>query len=193
MSTALGGLSYSETITVGWNATVNITGQDYANSPIGNVTTISKQIKMSNGVADAVAGGASELYSAISVITPSSSVSLDVTSLTDILNRSASNLARVKGITVRLLSTTDDATNGTAAASVTVDGTVANALLSTTNSGWLSNNTSKFDIANGDYLKWGTTGAAGIVVSATNKVIKITNNDGSKNAAAQVTIVGGVV
>ncbi len=185
----LSGLTYSETITAGWQATNNITGTDY--QPIGNPTTISKRIAVSNGIPNAVAGGANELYSAISVITPSNSVSIDLTAITDILATANTNLARVKGIFVRLLSTTDDSVNGTACSGVYIDGTVANALLSTSNTGWLSTNTSKLDIGNGDYVKWGTTSAAGLVISATNKVIKVVNRDAAVNAAVQITIPGG--
>lgn len=182
-------MSFKQQVILTLNGQNNITGSDY--NPITAATTISKSIATGNTIANASAGGGDEIYSALSSITASSSVSIDVTNITDFLATAAVNLARIKGITLRLLSVADDATNGTAATSVTVDGTVANALLSSSSSGWLTNSTSKFDVAGGDYVSWGTVGAAGIVVSGTNKVIKILNNDSGHTAKVQLTMPGG--
>jgi hypothetical protein len=174
------------TLTV--TAQKNITGSDY--SPITNGTTINKLIAMGTTAANAVAGGGDEFYSAISSIGPSSSVTVSLAAFTDFLNQASALLTRVKLLMLRLLSATDDATLGTAASSVTVDGTVASAFLSAAGSGWLTNATSKIDCPNGGILLFGTPSAAGVLTAGAS-AIKLTNNDGALTAKAQLSVAGG--
>ena len=164
-------------------------GSDYQST--GNNTTISKIVQNGTSAANAAAGGSDEVYSAITSIPAASSVTLTLNSLTDFLGTTAVNLARIKNILIRLLSAVDDSVfPGTAASSVTIDGTVASAFLSTSGSGWLTNATSKFDIANGAFVCYGTPSAGGIT-TAGKTALKITNNDGTLAAAVQVSLGGG--
>lgn len=170
----------------------NYTGSDY--SPVTGSGSPQKTITFTVG--GAIQDGINEIYSKITLITASANTSIDLTTVSDILNQSAINFARVKLIMLRLLSTTDDSTNGTAASSITVNNTVTNSLSSQSNSGWFSNaaegaaSGSKFTIANGDGLLWWTKRTAGVLVDGTHKVINIVNNDGAVTAAVQLTVLG---
>ena len=188
---ALAGLaSLTSTITaqVGWNATLAITGSDY--STIGNATTIKASKSNGTAIANASLGGANELYTAVTSVVTTGSVSIDLTSISDILNQAAGSVARVKGILVRLLSSTDDSVIGTAVAYVKLDTTVANGLASQSGSGWLEA-VSIADIANGDGYLWWSAQAGGVVVDSTHKVIKFTGTDGALTAKVQLTIIAG--
>src|SRR5262245_33557169 len=171
------------TVNAGWNASKNVSG---LTNPNNNTNNNVKQMAFSLGAA--VAGGVNELYTTLLSIAGGGNASIDLTAITDILGATGISLARVKAIVIRLLSTADDATLGTAASSITIDNTVANALSSQAGSGWFGNaaegaaNGSKFTIPNGGFLAFGTPGANGVLVDSTHKVIKIVNNDGSVTA-----------
>lgn len=186
---ALDSLSATITASIGWQATKNITGSDYSSNQ--NNSTIRKTMTIGTTVANAVAGGGDELYSAVTSLAPSASLSLDLTSFADILSQSGISLARVKAILIRVLSTTDDSVIGTAATPCMIDCTVANALLSQSGSGWFKAATSTFDIPNGGFIMFGTPAAAGVLIDGTHKVVKVTCNDGSLTAKLQVTAIGG--
>jgi hypothetical protein len=192
---ALDSLTFKATVGLSITAQKNITGSDY--SPIQNTSTITKAVNLGTSSGNATAGGADECASFIQSIAASGSASIDLTSLTDFLAATGVSLARVKSITIRLLSAADDSAVGTAAGSITIDNTVTNALSSQSNSGWFSNaaegaaNGSKFTIPNGAYLSFGVANAAGVVVDSTHKLIKVTNNDGSLSAKVQFTLTGG--
>jgi hypothetical protein len=108
-------------------------------------------------------------------------------------------LARVKAILIQLLSTSDDATNGTPASSVTINNTATNSLSAQTHSGWFDNGAegttagSKFTLHNGAALLYLDPGAAGITVDATHKIINVVNNDSANPAAVQITVWGADV
>lgn len=192
---AIGNLTASATVQLGWTAQNSLTGTDY--SPTQQSSTIRKLQTHGTAVANAGVGGGDELYSAISSISASGTVSIDLTAITDILSQAGISLARVKFIMLRLLSVADDATNGTAASSVTLDNTVANALSAQAHSGWFDNGSegavggSKFTVPNGAGLIFMLPNAAGVVVDGTHKVIKAVNNDGSLTAKLQLSVMGG--
>jgi hypothetical protein len=182
-------LAFTNNISTQWTAANNVTGSDY--SPTTNPSTISKKITLGTTVANSAAGGADELYSAITTVTTSNTATLNLQNITDIMNTSGVTLARAKYIKVRNLSLTDDPTYGGGASSITVGTSVANGLQSNGSKGWFSNPNSAFDIANGDYMEWGTTGTTGVSITSTNSILKLANNDAVNNAKIQVTIVGG--
>ncbi len=192
---ALDSLASTLIVQFGWTAQKNITGSDY--TPNANSTTIKKSIANGTGAANAAVGGSDELYSAIVSLSSSASASTDLTSIADILATSGVSLARVKAIVIRVLSATDDSVIGTAAAGVSIDNTITNALSSQSNSGWFSNaaegaaNGSRFTVPNGGVLAFGTVAAAGILVDGTHKVIKLTNLDGGLTCKIQLSVVGG--
>lgn len=183
---------------VSWTASKTITGSDYA--ALANTSSILKpSMAVGTAAANNAANGGDELTSSITSVSASSSASIDLTSLTDILQSSGVSLARVKAILIRLLSTTDDPTNGTAASSVTIDNTTSNSLSAQSHSGWFDNGSegaaggSKFTIPNGGFLMFGVgvTNAAGVLVDSTHKIIAVHNNDAGVTAKVQVTLLGG--
>jgi len=188
-------LSATAAASLSWTATKSLTGTAY--SAIANASTLRTSFGLGTTVANAVVGGADELASFITSIPASSSASIDTTAVTDILNQAAASFARLKLLMIRLLSVSLDATNGTAASSITLDNTVVNALSAQSNSGWFNNGAegavggSKFTIPSGGVLFFGTPAAAGILVDATHKIIRLTNNDTSLAAKAETSFVGG--
>lgn len=171
---------------ISWTAQKNVTGASANN----NSSSVS-EAKASLGTAAAgnAANGLNELYFAVLSIAASGNATQDFTSFTDILNATAVVGARIKFIQVGLLSTTQDAVNGTNAASITIDGTATNGFVSQgTNPGWLLNATSGFAIPNGGWVQFGCTNANGVVVDATHKVLKINNIDAGVAAAVKVVV-----
>lgn len=192
---AIDNLTASLTAAATWTAQKNQTGTDYP--PLGSSGTISKKLTMGTAAVNNTAGGADEFVSFLQTLLNSASASIDLTNLTDIVQASGISLARVKGIMIRLLSTTDDATYGTASNSVLVDGTVTNALSSQSNTGWFGNagegtaNGSRVVIPNGGFLAFGTPAALGVLVDGTHKIIKVTNQDAGVPAKVQISLIGG--
>ncbi len=186
---AISSLAAGFKITANWSAGNSLTGSDYAQTQ--NATAITKTLSIGTTAANAAVGGGDELYSAVTSLAGGASASIDLTSVTDILATAATSFARVKAILIRVLSTTDDSVIGTAASGAMIDGTVANALLSASGSGWLKAATSTFDIPNGGFIAFGTPSATGVLVSGGAKVIKVTNNDGAVTAKVQITVIGG--
>ena len=192
---AINSLAFKLAAAFGWTAANNLTGADYGQNQ--NNSSPQKSLSIGTAVANNVAGGGDELYSTITTIAPSGNATIDLTSITDILQQTAISLARAKVIIIRLLSSTDDATNGTAASSVTIDNTVTNGLSAQSHSGWFDNGAegaaggSKFAIINGGIMLYGTPSATGILVDSTHKLLKIVNNDGALSAKVQVTVCGG--
>ncbi len=186
---AIGTLIFTDTETIAIQAATGLTGTDY--QPLQSNQTVKKIVAVGTAAANAAAGGSDEAASFLITLSASASVSTDLTSITDIMQTASVTLARIKALIIRLLSATDDATNGTAASGITIDGTVTNGLLSATGSGWLTNSTSKFDVPNGGKISFGTPAAAGVVVNSGSKIVKITNLDGALTAKAQLTCAGG--
>lgn len=192
---AISSLSATFTGSITWNAANSLTGSEYSQNT--NSTNLRKAMTGGTSVANAVAGGGDELYSAVTSLAFGASASIDLTSLTDILQTSGVSLARVKWIMIRVLSTTDDSSIGTAATPLLIDNTVTNALSSQSSAGWFANaaegaaNGSRFHVPNGGILLFGTPSAAGLVVDGTHKIIKFTNSDGAVTMKVQLTVFGG--
>ena len=185
---ALDTLTLNIAAPVNWNAQKNVTGAN-ANQNASSAT----EAKGALGTAAAgnAANGLNELYFSIQSISASGTLALDFTSFTDILNAAGIVGARFKFLQIELLSTAQDSVNGTAASSITIDATVANALGSNSNTGWLQGGAStKLDIPNGGWISFGCTNAGGVVIDSTHKSLSIKNNDGSN--AAGVKIVAGI-
>ncbi len=186
---AISSLTFSANISTQWTAANNLTGSDY--SPTTNPTSFSKKISLGTTVANSASTGSDEVYSAITTVTTSNTATLNLQSITDIMQTTGVTLVRVKSIMIRNLSTTDDSVNGGGATSITVGTSVANGLQSNGGKGWFSNPASAMDVANGDVIYWGTTGTTGVSVTATNSILKITNNDAVNTAKVQITVAGG--
>jgi hypothetical protein len=187
---ALDSLTSTLTITMQWTAAKNLVGVDY--SPISNGSQVSKRSSVGTNANSNTNTGGNELVSFIQSIANSGSATFDLTNMTDILNQANTNLARVKGIEIRLLSTADDATNGTACTYITVGANGTNDWLSSnTGRGWLTSNTSSIDIPNGGALGLAFPNATGVPVNGTSKIIKVTNGDSGNTAAVQISLQGG--
>lgn len=190
---ALDSLTAFFSYVLNWNAAKNVTGT----KAITSQDTWTKKAGYSTAIANATQGGANEQVALTQTVSASSSVSIDLTSLTDVVGTGSVTGARVKAIVLHLLSATDDTVLGTAAASVTIDNTVTNALSAQSHSGWFDNaaegaaNGSKFTIPNGGWLAFGTDNAGGVIIDSTHKVAKLTNNDGALAAKVRVGLVFG--
>lgn len=187
---ALDSLTSTLKIQLNWTAEDNLTGDDY--SPVQNTGTINHQSSVGTSAANAAAGGGNELISFIQTVASSSSATIDLTSLTNILQATGISLARVKGIVIRLLSTTDDETNGTAATYITVGNNGSTDWISQSGArGWLASAASVIDIPNGGAVGASFPTAAGVTVTSSYKSLKIANADNSVSAKVQISIQGG--
>ena len=102
-----------------WTASNNLTGAVY--NPIQNSGDIRKNYNLGTAAANGASGGCDEIFSFQQTIAGGGSVTIDLTQMTNILQQTAVNIARIKGYQIRLLNATDDSTITTpAAVSVTV-------------------------------------------------------------------------
>ena len=143
-------------------------------------------VELGTAIANASVGGSDQMISKIYTATASGTASIDLTTFTDVLERSAGSFARIKYIEFWLLSTTDDTTNGTACSSVSIGNAASNA-----NVLYMGGATETTKLYNGDIICYASRKAAGLTVDSTHKAILVTNNDGAVAMALQVTIVGG--
>ena len=104
-----------------WQAALNLVGSAY--NPIQNSGDIRGSQNIATTSANNVSGGGDEIYSFQQGIAANSSATLDLSAMTDILQRSSSGPARIKGFQIRLLSGANDTTISpvpTATSTVTV-------------------------------------------------------------------------
>ncbi len=169
-------------VTVTGSGTQNVTGADY--SALKAPLSIAKNVgPFSTSNANSAALGADETVSFIQTVTASGSVDVDLTNLTDLLQRSSTSFARDKAFVIRLLSQTDDSTNGTPCTGITINGAGTNLAVLPGITG--------LTLGNGDVKVWATPNASGTAVSGTTKIVHIVNNDSSHVAAVQLTFIGG--
>lgn len=140
-------------------------------------------VTLSSGTANNAAGGGDLIYGTILSIAGGGTTTLDLTSLTDLAQRTTQAFGRVKFIALALLST---AQGGSAATKVTVGKAASNAHLL-----FLSGSTDGIEVKNGQFVLFGDAGAAGQTVDSTHKNVLITNNDGSVAAKLAILIAGG--
>jgi hypothetical protein len=131
------------------------------------------------------AGQVNEIGSKIFSISATGTTTISLQALTDVLGQTV-NLVRIKGLLLQLLSTTDDATNGTACSGVTINATPPSHPFL----GFLGGTNPTITLGNGEALAWLTPSANGTAVSGTAYQIEVTNNDATNAAAFQVTILG---
>lgn len=157
-----------------------------ATAPTYKASFQAPQINLSKNAANNAVGGADQVYSALLSIAGSGNTTIDLQSFTNFAGETSCSFTRIKYLMIRLLSVEDDATNGSACSGITVEPDASNGW-----TGLLAAAGDKITLGNGDMIKFGTRRAAGVTVGASNKVLKITNTDGSVAAKVQVTIVGG--
>lgn len=100
----------SASIGTQFNALVqnDLTGGVY--NPITNTLSISKRYSFGTDAANNITGGGDEVFSFQQAISSSSSATVDLTAMTNLLNQTAVAIVRIKGYQIRLLSATDDST-----------------------------------------------------------------------------------
>ncbi len=167
---AVSALSGFAQVAMNWNLQENLPASGLNLPAVQNSSAFNFKIPYSTG--GNVANGANEFIGMFQAIAASGSATIDLTNLTDILQYTAVNLARFKGILFCLLSPTQDTTNGTLASSVTIGNAASNANLM-----FMNSTTPTFKLNNGDFIEYATGIAAGIVVDSTHKSLKILNND----------------
>src|SRR5262249_44877586 len=130
------------------------------------------------------------VYQTLLSIAGGGNTTIDLRSFTDVVNQTAVVLARVKFADFQLLSAAqvapDGTTTGTAAVSVTIGNSGANAQLLD-----LGAAAHTRQVKNGGFSTFGDGSAAGYTVDATHKDVKIVNDDGAVTAKVLVTFVGG--
>src|SRR5215510_15328812 len=164
-------LNASLKASVSWNAQKTMTGIDY--QPSVNASSFGSTRSVSTSLASTAAGGGNQVISFIQSIAGGANVTVDLQAVANIFGVVAS-LARLKGILFRLLSAADDATNGTAASQVTIGNAATNP-----HALYMGAGTHTTVLKNGEFICWGTSQAAGLLVSGTAKAVLITNNDGA--------------
>jgi hypothetical protein len=138
-----------------------------------------------------VGGGAAqinEIANNILSIAASGNATLNLQSLTDVLGTTGVVLVRAKAWNFVLLSAAQDATNGTACSSVTVQGGASNPNVLS-----LGGTSPTYTINNGGCWKHGDGGASGITVNTGLLNVKVVNNDASNAAAVFYEIAGATV
>lgn len=173
-----------------WNAAQTLANASSAVQQPTSNTTINKKSNYSVTGA-AVANAINQVTSRIYSVAGGGTTTIDLTAaIRNVVNDSTATLARIKGFLVRLLSTTDDATNGTAASSITLGNSGANDWTSQSGSTGFGSATSVFTVKNGSWMGFGNDDANGTVIDATHKNLKIANNDGAVAAAVELTFFG---
>lgn len=169
---------------VTWSASVNLTGTDY--SPLTQAGNINKTYALGTASANSASGGGDEFISYIISLAASANTTVDLTNVTNIVQQSGVSFARIKGYMIRLLSTSDDSTNGTNCTSITVGAAASNM-----QNLELGGNTNTFTLGNGGCHQHFDPSAAGFsTVGASTKNIKFLNNDATNAAAIQLTVAG---
>lgn len=91
-----------------WVAQNTLTGSVY--NPVSNSGDIRKSYNLGTAIANALAGGADEVFSFQQAIAGAGSATIDLNALTNVLQQAAVAIVRIKGYQIRLLSAADDAT-----------------------------------------------------------------------------------
>lgn len=115
----LSSLTGNLTAKANWTAQNNLTGAAY--SPVSNPSTITKSYNLGTGSANGASGGCDELFSFQQTIAGGGSATINLNTMTNILQQSSIAIVRIKGYMMQLLSATDDTTITTpVASSITV-------------------------------------------------------------------------
>jgi hypothetical protein len=186
---ALTTLTSTLLVQLGWKAQKSLTGDNY--SPNENGSTLKSSSSVGTSFGNTTAQGGDELCSSIVSVAAGGTATIDLTAMTEITGATPISLARVKGILFRLLNASLDATNGTAATSVTLGNNAANDFVSqAANPGYLGSATSTLVIPNGGAAGFTFPSGNGVVVDATHKIIKVANNDGAIAAKLEASFQG---
>lgn len=170
--------------TLSWTAQDDLTGDEY--NPVQNQGNLSKNLSLGTTSNNNQAGGADQLVSYIATVAANSNSTIDLTSLTNILQQTSQSFARLKGAQIRLLSTSDDATNGTNCTSITVGNASANQCNLN-----LSTNATMTIYSGGAWMYFDPTAAGFVAVNSSQKNLYIVNGDANVAAKVMVSLFGG--
>jgi hypothetical protein len=183
----MAGLSLVQTslqVSCPWTAQLNLTGQAY--NPLQNVGAIRKSQTYGTAAANNALGGADEFISYLLSIAASGNSTINLSSITNILQQAGVALVRIKGWLFQLLSTTDDTVNGTLCSSITIGAAASDPFLF---NAW-GGTTPTVNVYNGGIMSYFDQVAAGFTVTASsNDKIKIVNNDSTYAAKVQITLI----
>lgn len=169
-----------------WSAANNITGQQ----PLQQGDNVATDYNFGTLNSNDVSGGADEVASFLQMIAAGGSATINLRSITNILQQTGVALARLKGYKIRLLAASGngaiDSVNGTTCSSISVGNAAVAA-----NPLEMGAGTTTYTIKNGGSHQHFDPSAAGFVtVTDSSRNVLIANNDGSVAAAVQVTLIG---
>jgi hypothetical protein len=144
------------------------------------------EVAISSAIANAAVGGGDLAMCGVLPVAHSSNATLDLMNFTDLMDRAAQAFARIKFVAFFLPSTAQDATVGTDATSVTIGNSGANASLL-----FLGAAADTLTLKNGGWHMNNDPSAAGVLVDATHKDVKVVNNDTVEDANLVYLIIGG--
>lgn len=171
---------------IGWSASNNIAAQQ----PLVQGDGVSTSYAYGTAADNNAVGGADEIVSFLQTIAAGGSATINLQSITNILQQSGVSLVRLKGYKIRLLTSGSrgavDSVNGTLCSSITVGNAASNV-----NRLEMGADAHTFTINNGGSHQHFDPSAAGFAaVSPSVKNVLITNNDADVAAAVQVTLIG---
>ncbi len=184
---ALSELTYNISVKRAFTARLNRSSALAEKPLVGDgpqTTEYKRRILLTNG--NAAIDGADQLYAGVISLAGAGTLTLDLTSFTDIVGRLAQSMARVKSFYAILLNSSQDSSIGTACSGVTIGNAATNAIQL-----WHSADAHTTPSTNGGETYHSNPTATGWVVDGTNKNILFTNLDATVTAKLYVEIVGG--
>lgn len=157
------------------------------NSPISGGTNSKKSQTFGTSIGNTSLGGADEFVALVGAIGASGSVTVNLSSITNILQQTGVGLVRVKGWALRNLSTLDDSVNGSNASSFLFGGSAPGQF--TFN---LSGASAGMTVYNGGVQPYFDQQNGGFTITpVTNDKIKVLNNDTINAGGYEVDLFGG--
>lgn len=180
---AIGTLTVTVSQIQRWNAQNSPSGSI---APITNGSQNSLQQDYGTGSANNTLGGADEYFNFLLTLTASSSSTVDLTAMTNVLAQATVSIARIKAFQFQLLSVAQDSVNGTACSSISIGNAATNQQLLNLNA-----TSSLYTVYTGGSWSYSDQTAGGFVVDGSHLNLKFLNNDAGVAAKIRIQIVGG--
>jgi hypothetical protein len=160
----------------------------YYLSQKGDGRNLKKRLRrFSSAVGPSAAMGADTIFLSQGTLAASASVTLDLTSYTDVCGRTTSAMVRMKGLFIWHIGTDDDSSITSPSSGLTLGAAASNQ--ATLFFGTEATDTLTIP-SGGFYCQW-TPLAAGVTVDGTHKSVKIANDDASNSAQYRAVFWGG--
>ena len=179
---ALDTLTVTPANNLNWTATKNVAGLQ----PNSNSQSANKNYAYTSAAAVTAALGVNEFFASLFTIPSASTVTLDLTSFTDIMGVAATSFARVKFWSMRLLSSGDTAPDGTTVGTTCTRATIGGLTVSAFPFAW-ANSSNAITLDNGGMWSQCCGSTQGITVAAARSAVQIVNND--TNTSAQLLVI----